>query len=69
MSTGWGARQSGSKNLSPLVNGKAYPITAFWRKFVGVGRSDDADRRPGRAGHTANCWTLSHLAAARNVSM
>ena len=32
----WGASHSGSKSLAPLVNGRAYVITAFWRKLVGV---------------------------------
>src|SRR5260370_6368895 len=35
----WGASHTGSKSLSPLVNGKAYLITAFWRKLVRVGPS------------------------------
>jgi len=34
-----GARQSGSKSLSPVVNGKAYLITVFWRKLVRVALS------------------------------
>jgi hypothetical protein len=33
------ASQSGSKSLSPLVNGKAYLIAAFWRKLVRLGPS------------------------------
>jgi hypothetical protein len=43
----WGARYSGSKSLAPLVNGRAYVVTVFWRKLVGVipspaGRADTA---------------------------
>ena len=53
-----GANQSGSKSLSPLVNGKAYLISALWRN---LGKVSQWTISTSRRAHWLHCidWLFS----------